>query len=198
MQSSPRTPALPWRQTQPKPWRPMTDAEWASLSECLRRGGAGRPARDARRTWDGIFWIACSKGPWRDLPAAFGRADSVHRTLRRAALARQLHRMLLRVAEHPLMRGDALRGIAWFVERAFRRAFRMAPAAVAYARHLGLAAALPAAPCWLPQPDLSETAKRILRTLYDSGAERPLALLRAIHCLFKRGAGEMRHWRTTS
>lgn len=197
MQTSPRTPALPWRQTQPKPWRPMTDAEWASLSACLRHSGAGRPARDARRTWDGIFWIACSKGPWRDLPAEFGRPDSVHRALRRAALARQLHRMLLRVAEHPLMRGDPLRGIAWFVERAFRRAFRVAPGAIAYARHLGLAAALPAAPCWLPKPHLSEAVNSIMSELMKPGTARPLPLLRAIHSLFQSAVGHVRHWRTT-
>lgn len=194
---TPHTPALPWRQTAPQPWRPMTDAEWGCLSECLGRSRTGRPARDARRTWDGIFWIACSKGPWRALPAEFGRADSVHRALRRAALAKQLHRMLFRVAEHPAMRGNPLRGIAWFIERAFRRVFRVAPGAIFYARHLGLAAALPAAPCWLPQPHLSEIGKRILRELFDSGAPRPVALLQAIHCLFHRGAGEKRYWRTT-
>jgi transposase len=175
----------------------MTDAEWVSLSECLRRGAARRPARDARRSWDGIFWIACSKGPWRALPAGFGRPDSVHRVLRRAALAHLLHRVLLRVADHPLLLSDPLRGIAWFVERAFRRAFRVAPGAIAYARLLGLTAALPAATCWLPKPDLSEAVIVMMRKLSEPGMARPLPLLRAIHWLFQSGLGHIRHWRTT-
>ena len=141
---------------------------------------------------------AGAPGGRRALPAEFGRPDSIHRTLRRAALARQLHRMLLRVAEHPLMRGDPLRGIAWFVERAFRRAFRVAPAAIAYARHLGLAAALPAAPCWLPKPHLSEAVNDIMAELMKPGTARPLPLLRAIHWLFQSAVGHVRHWRTTA
>ena len=193
----PHAPALPPRQTPPMPWRPMTDAEWAAVAACLRQGGAGRPARDARRSWDGIFWIACSTGPWRDLPAAFGRADSVHRTLRRAAAARQLHRMLLRVAAHPLLADRALRGIAWFVERAFRRAFRVAPRAIVFARHLGLLAALPAAPCWLPRPDLSEEAHAIARRWFDLGPGRPFGFLPILHRLFRTVWGEPRQWRST-
>jgi transposase len=148
-------PAFPLRRSRPMPWRPLSDAEWETLSACLRRGPGkprGRPPADARRLWDGIFWVASSRGPWRDLPAEFGRADTAHRALRRAAASGALHRMLLRVSDHPLFAGDALRGIEWFVVRAYRRAFRITPHAIAYARRLGLASALPCEPCWLLTP----------------------------------------------
>jgi transposase len=174
----------------------MGDAEWAALSDCLRRSGRGRPPADARRLWDGIFWVACTRGPWRDLPAEFGRADTAHRTLRRAAASGALLRMLLRVSDHPLFAGDALRGIEWFVVRAYRRAFRITPHAIAYARRLGLASALPCEPCWLPDPDLSEAVKTLARKAAKF-ASRPPALLRALQYLFRRAAGEPRHWRTT-
>jgi transposase len=175
----------------------MTDAEWQALSACLRRGGPGRPPADARRLWDGIFWIACSRSPWRDMPAAFGKPDTAHRALRRAALAKHLHAMLIRVSDHPLMARDPLRSLEWFIVRAFRRVFRVAPHAIAYARRLGLADALPALPCWLPNPDLSETAKALALKVLKSGAEAPLALLRALHYLMGRAAGRPRMWRAT-
>jgi transposase len=175
----------------------MTDAEWTALSLHLRRGGPGRPARDARRIWDGIFWVACSRGPWRDMPAEFGKPDTAHRALRRAAEARHLHGMLLGVSDHPLMAGGALRGLEWFIVRAFRRAFRIAPHAIAYARRLGLADALPAPPCWLPKPDLSETVKLIAVKLLKCQGDRPLALLRALHFMARRSVGLPRMWRAT-
>jgi transposase len=175
----------------------MSDAEWVALSACLRRSGRGRPPADARRAWDGIFWIACSKGPWRDLPAEFGRPDTAHRTLRRAAASAALHRMLLRVSDHPLFAHDALRGIEWFIVRAYRRAFRITPFAIAYARRLGLASALPCEPCWLPKPDLSEAVKTLARKAVKSQSALPPAFLRVLHHLFTRATGEPRYWRTT-
>ena len=60
----------------PHPFRPLTDAEYALLSRHLPsiEGRRGRPPQDRRRTLDAIFWIACSKGPWKDLP----RCQSCH------------------------------------------------------------------------------------------------------------------------
>jgi transposase len=190
-------PSFPLRRSPRMAWRPMQDAEWDSLQRILRRSGMGRPSAEARRSWDGVFWVACSTGPWREMPAEFGRADTAHRALRRAAAARLLHRMLLRVCDHPAFAGDALRGIEWFIVRAFRRAFRVAPCAITYARHLGLADALPAAPCWLPNPTLSETVRRIALHLRANPGPRPLPFLKALLCLFRGGIGEPRQWRTT-
>jgi len=175
----------------------MTDAEWAALAQILRPVTRGRPPADARRIWDGIFWIAASRLPWRALPARFGKPDTAHRALRRAAVAQRLHAMLVRVSPHPAMRDDPLQAIAWFVVRAFRRAFRVAPHAIAFARRLGLASALPCAPCWLPKPHLSEAAKRIAGKLMNRGGDIPFALLEALYYLLRRSGGEPRWWRTT-
>jgi len=194
----PAPPAFAPRHTPRLPWRPMTDAEWAALQTCLRQGGSGRRSPDARRLWDGIFWVACSRAPWRELPAEFGKADTAHRALRRAAQARHLHAMLIAVSPHRLMRESGLHGIAWFIVRSFRRAFRVAPLAIAFARRLGLASALPADPLFLPRPNLSESIKRILHRL---GGEAffalPDRLLDAYFHLLKIACGMPRMWKTT-
>jgi transposase len=175
----------------------MTDAEWAVLRSCLRQGGRGRPSRDARRIWDGIFWIACSRAPWRDLPEQFGKPDTAHRALRRAAAAWHLHEMLIAVSPHRLMRQSGLHSIAWFIVRAFRRAFRVAPHAIAFARRLGLADALPTDPLFLPRPNLSERIKRIVHKLGgDAFFALPDRLLDAYFHLLKIACGMPRMWRT--
>ena len=43
----------------------------------------GRPAQDHWRVLEGIFWIARTGSPWRDLPDDFGKFGSVHRQFRR-------------------------------------------------------------------------------------------------------------------
>jgi hypothetical protein len=85
----------------------------------------------------------------------------------------------------------------WFIDRAFRLTFRVAPHAIAYARRIGLASALPALPCWLPDPDLSETVKLLAPQVAQCRAEAPLALLRALHDLMGRAAGTPRMRRAT-
>ncbi len=67
----------------------MEDAEWAFFEPFIVaiRGRGGRPARDHRRVLDGIFWIARTGAPWRDLPEAFGKWSSVYRQFRRWTLA---------------------------------------------------------------------------------------------------------------
>lgn len=63
----------------------MSDEEWAVFRPFLteNRGLGGRPPRDHRRTLDGIFWIARTGAPWRDLPEEFGAWNSVYRQFRR-------------------------------------------------------------------------------------------------------------------
>ncbi len=195
----PAPPAFVLRHTPRLPWRPMTDAEWAALAGCLRQGGPGRRSPDARRLWDGIFWVACSNGRWADMPERFGKPDTAHRALRRAAHGLRLHEMLIAVSPHRLMRGSGLHAIAWFIVRSFRRAFRVAPHAIAFARRLGLADALPADPLFLPRPNLSESIKRVLHKLGgDAFFALPEPLLDAYFHLLKIACGMPRMWRTTA
>ena len=67
----------------------MKDAEWAFFEPFLKavRGQGGRPASNHRLVLDGIFWIARTGAPWRDLPEEFGKWSSVYRQFRRWTLA---------------------------------------------------------------------------------------------------------------
>jgi len=59
----------------------LTDVEWAIFEPFLIGTGPkrGRPPQDHRRVLDGVFWIARTGAPWRDLPAEFGKWGSVYR-----------------------------------------------------------------------------------------------------------------------
>lgn len=67
----------------------MDDAEWSFFEPFLNgiRGRGGRPASDHRLILDGVFWIARTGAPWRDLPEEFGKWSSVYRQFRRWTLA---------------------------------------------------------------------------------------------------------------
>ena len=41
------------------------------------------PAQDNRLTLEGILWIARTGAPWRDLPAEFGKGNTVYQRFRR-------------------------------------------------------------------------------------------------------------------
>ncbi len=59
----------------------LTDAEWAFFEQFVIETGPkrGRPPADHRRVLDGIFWIARTGAPWRDLPEELGKWSSVYR-----------------------------------------------------------------------------------------------------------------------
>jgi len=63
----------------------MSNSEWAFFEPFLTSKGpkSGRPATDQRRVLDGIFWIARTGAPWRDLPDYFGKWSTVYRQFRR-------------------------------------------------------------------------------------------------------------------
>jgi transposase len=175
----------------------MTDDEWGVLTKILRRSGRGRPPTDARRTWNGIFWVACSRSPWREMPDDFGRPGTALRALHRAASTQRLHRLLLLVARLRGLQGGPLEAIEWFIVRAFRRAFRIAPNAIGFARRLGLASALPAEPAFLPDRDLSEKLTAFLRDLAVRKARLPLGTLQTIQGMMHRAVGKPWLWKAT-
>jgi transposase len=63
----------------------MSDEEWAFFEPFLLGTGPrqGRPPTNHRLVIDGIFWIARTGAPWRDLPDYFGKWSSVYRQFRR-------------------------------------------------------------------------------------------------------------------
>lgn len=67
----------------------MSDDEWAFFERFILavRASNGRKPSNHRLVLDGIFWIARTGTPWRDLPAEFGKWSSVYRQFRRWTLA---------------------------------------------------------------------------------------------------------------
>ncbi len=67
----------------------ISDDEWAFFEGFIRgvRHQNGRKPADHRLVLDGIFWIARTGAPWRDLPEEFGKWSSVYRQFRRWILA---------------------------------------------------------------------------------------------------------------
>jgi transposase len=183
------------------PWRPLTDPEYAALA-ALVPAGRGRPPVDLRRRLDAILWVAASRGPWRELPPALGRANSAHRQLRRWAAAGVLDGWLMAVADHP-RRQPALAPIASWLRRAWRRmARRLPPASIALAKGLGRSEAWPAPAIRFPNPSLSETAETLRRMAASPICVASLGLLRsamrllvAARRLVRVGRGNRHEWR---
>ena len=67
----------------------MSDKEWAYFEPFVIETGPkrGRPPGDHRLVLDGVFWIARTGAPWRDLPEEFGKWGSVYRQFRRWSVA---------------------------------------------------------------------------------------------------------------
>jgi transposase len=67
----------------------MSDEEWAFFEQFISavRAPNGRKPTNHRLVLDGIFWIARTGAPWRDLPEEFGKWSSVYRQFRRWTLA---------------------------------------------------------------------------------------------------------------
>jgi transposase len=67
----------------------MSDDEWAFHERFILavRAPNGRKSMNHRLVLDGIFWIARTGSPWRDLPEEFGKWSSVYRQFRRWTLA---------------------------------------------------------------------------------------------------------------
>jgi transposase len=63
----------------------MTDEEWAIFEPLLTApcSRGGRPPKNHRQRLDGILWICRTGAPWRDLPSAFDKWNSVWKQFRR-------------------------------------------------------------------------------------------------------------------
>src|ERR1700756_4137827 len=62
----------------------LTDAQWARMEpHCLGKPGEpGRSGRDNRRFVEAVLWIVRTGAPWRDLPAGFGKWNTVFKRYR--------------------------------------------------------------------------------------------------------------------
>ena len=59
----------------------LTDVEWALIAPFLPKesGRRGRPSFSNRVILNGILWRARTGAPWRDMPAAYGKWNTVWR-----------------------------------------------------------------------------------------------------------------------
>ena len=188
-----------------RPWQPMTDAEWEAIRRFLPpHEGRGRPS-DKRKTMYAVFWIACSREPWRALPSHLGNGESVARTLRRWARAGWLDRLLVAVSDHPLGGGcDVLRTMTWLICRAFRRMARIVGEnSVKLAERLGLRDAWPVRILRWPDWDMIHTASAIFRGAGETAVSKPLCRKKIgyglkvyRHCIaiIRYAAGNQHQW----
>lgn len=101
----------------------MSNDEWAFFERFILavRSPNGRKSGNHRLVLDGIFWIARTGSPWRDLPEEFGKWSSVYRQFRRWTLARLWEQILEALNESQIV-PDALQMIGSTVVRAHHQA----------------------------------------------------------------------------
>ncbi len=101
----------------------MSDEEWAFFERFILsvRAPNGRKPRNHRRVLDGVFWIARTGAPRRDLPEEFGKWSSVYRQFRRWTLAGLWEQILEALTESRIV-PDALQMVDSTVVRAHHQA----------------------------------------------------------------------------
>ena len=140
---------------------PLTPTQFlALLPHILPASPAGRQIGDLKGRINAIFHLACTTDPWRCLPPEHGKPDTVSRYFRRLTHAGVWERLLQAIKDndpkHPLNQ------IAPLIFRACRRAVRLRGLKfIVLIRRLGFLTALNGPPNKLPNPDLSETIKRM-------------------------------------
>jgi len=70
-------------------FRTLTNEQWALIKDELpgREGTSGKSGRDNRLFLDAVLWILRTGAPWRDLPARYGKWNTVYVRFRRWAEA---------------------------------------------------------------------------------------------------------------
>ena len=106
----------------------LSEAQWEVICPLLPQQTLGRPGRDARQIWNGLFWVLHSGAPWRDLPARYGPWQTVYERFRRyrrdGMLAKVLQALQLR-----LNAAQRLDAGTWLVDATHVRAGRAAAGA---------------------------------------------------------------------
>ena len=82
----------------------LTNEQWEVVSAMLppdpvRADLRGRPWTDRRKTLDGVLWILRTGAPWKDLPARYGKYQTVHRRFQNWVRSGVLEQVLLAVAQ---------------------------------------------------------------------------------------------------
>ncbi|MEM6363953.1 MAG: IS5 family transposase [Planctomycetota bacterium] len=111
----------------------LTDREFNAIHRLLpkqRTGKKGRPWVDHRSVVDGILWILKTGSPWRDLPEAFGKWQTVYARFRRWNLEGLWDRIYNAVLKRLDQRNRIDRTL-WCVDGSVIRAHRCASGMIA-------------------------------------------------------------------
>ena len=83
----------------------ITDRQWALIEpHCLGKASdPGRTGGDTRLFIEAVLWIARTGSPWRDLPAFFGKWNTVFKRFRDWVKADVFKRIFDAVSEEPDM-----------------------------------------------------------------------------------------------
>ena len=83
----------------------LRDDQWAKMEpNCLGKSSdAGRSGTDNRLFVEGVLWIARTGSPWRDLPAVFGKWNTVFKRFRDWVKADVFKRLFDAVSDDPDM-----------------------------------------------------------------------------------------------
>ena len=81
----------------------LTDAMWARIAPLIsgKKGDRGVTARDNRLFIEGVLWRVRTGCPWRDLPARFGKWNSVFQRFRRLAKRGVFKRVFNALSDDP-------------------------------------------------------------------------------------------------
>ena len=81
----------------------LSDGQWARIEHLCpgKAGDAGGRGRDNRMFVEGVLWLARTGVPWRDLPAAFGRWNSVFQRFSRWARGGVWQRLFAALSDDP-------------------------------------------------------------------------------------------------
>ncbi len=101
----------------------MSDEEWAFHEQFILavRAPNGRKPTNHRLVLDGVFWIAHTESPWRNLPEEFGHWSSVYRQFQRWTLSGLWEQIMEALNESRIV-PDALQMIDSTVIRAHHQA----------------------------------------------------------------------------
>lgn len=97
----------------------LTDAQWMRVEpHCLgKKTDPGRTGGDARLFLEAVLWIARTGAPWRDLPAQFGRWNTVFKRFRHWVKADVFKRIFDAVSDDPDMEYGMIDGTIVKVHR---------------------------------------------------------------------------------
>jgi len=81
----------------------LTPDQWERVAPLLpgKATDPGATAEDNRVFLEAVLWIARTGSPWRDLPEAFGKWNSVWRRFRRWALKGVFERIFSKLSDDP-------------------------------------------------------------------------------------------------